>query len=76
LNKEFARHEDTENAIPAGDAFSFAELHYKQSGEELLQTLNKELNLRIGKQHDFYCLKFAVEKSGLKIYFCCMKVRI
>jgi hypothetical protein len=54
FDKEFARHEDSENAVPAGDAFSFAELHYKQSGDELLQTLNKELNLRIGKKKDFY----------------------
>jgi len=50
LDKEFARHEDSENAIAAGDAFSFAELHYKQSGNELLQTLNKELFLHIGEK--------------------------
>jgi hypothetical protein len=31
FDKEFARHEDSENAVSAGDAFSFAELHYKQS---------------------------------------------
>ena len=49
-----ARHHDTQNAIPAGDAFDFAALHYKQSGDELLQTLNKELNLRIGEKFDFY----------------------
>jgi len=51
---EFARHTDSENAIPAGDAFDFAELHYKQSGDELLQTLNKEMNLHIGEKFDFY----------------------
>lgn len=51
---EFARHTDSENAIPAGDAFDFAELHYKQSGNELLQTLNKELYLHIGEQRNFY----------------------
>jgi hypothetical protein len=51
---EFARHEDSENTVPAGDAFGFAELHYKQNGEELLQTLNKELNLRIGEQRGYY----------------------
>ncbi len=50
MSKEFARHSDSENAIPVGDAFDFAELHYKQQGEELLQTLNKELNLRIGEK--------------------------
>ncbi len=51
---EIACHKDTQNAIPAGDAFDFAELHYKQSGDELLQTLNKELNLKIGEQWSFY----------------------
>jgi hypothetical protein len=51
---EFARHEDSENAVLAGDAFGFAELHYKQSGAELLQTLNRELNLRIGEERRFY----------------------
>jgi len=54
LGSEFARHKDSENAIPAGDAFGFAELHYKQQGDELLQTLNKELFLRIGEQRNFY----------------------
>jgi len=53
-DKEFARHKDSENAIPAGDAFGFAELHYKQQGDELLQTLNKDLNLRICEQRTFY----------------------
>ena len=51
---EIACHYDTQNAIPAGDPFDFAELHYKQSGDELLQTLNKEMNLRIGEKFDFY----------------------
>ncbi len=54
LDKERARHSDSQNAIPAGDAFDFAELRYKQSGEELLQTLNKEMNLHIGEKFDFY----------------------
>jgi hypothetical protein len=53
-DKEFARHEDSENAIPAGDAFGFAELHYKQSGEELLKTLNREMFLHIGEKRGFY----------------------
>ena len=51
---EIACHTDTQNAIPAGDVFDFAELHYKQQGDELLQTLNKELHLRIGEQRNFY----------------------
>ncbi|HOG19817.1 MAG TPA: BT4734/BF3469 family protein [Salinivirgaceae bacterium] len=53
LDNEYARHEDSANAIPTGDAFDFAELHYKQQGEELLQTLNKELNLKIGEKTNF-----------------------
>lgn len=54
MDKEFARHTDSENTIPAGDAFDFAELHYKQSGDDLLQILNKEMNLRIGESWSFY----------------------
>ena len=51
---EIACHYDTQNAIPAGDAFDFAELHYKQSGDELLQTINKEMNLQIGEKFNFH----------------------
>ena len=54
MSSEVSCHEDMQNAIPAGDAFDFAELHYKQSGDELLQTLNKEMNLQIGEKFDFY----------------------
>ena len=57
LDKEFARHEDSENTIPAGDVFDFAELHYKQQGDELLQTLNREMDLRIGEKYNFYTKK-------------------
>ena len=60
LDKEFARHSDSENAIPAGDAFDFAELHYKQSGDELLQTLNMDMNLHIGENWSFYSQKKTV----------------
>ena len=54
LDNEFARHSDSENAIPAGDAFDFAELHYKQKDNELIQTLNRDLHLHIGEKRDFY----------------------
>lgn len=54
LDKELACHEDNENAIPLGNAFDFAELHYKQQGNELLQTLNKEMFLHIGEKRSFY----------------------
>jgi hypothetical protein len=57
LDREFARHEDSANAIPAGDAFDFVELHYKQQDDELLQTLNKELFLHIGEERNFYVNK-------------------
>lgn len=60
LDKEFARHSDSENAIPAGDAFDFAELHYKQSGDELLQMLNMDMNLHIGENWSFYSQKKTV----------------
>jgi hypothetical protein len=60
LDKEFARHSDRENAIPAGDAFDFAKLHYKQSGDELLQTLNRDMNLHIGENWSFYSQKKTV----------------
>lgn len=54
LDKEQARHEDNTNAIPTGNAFDLAELHYKQQGNELLQTINHEMNLRIGEERNFY----------------------
>jgi len=54
MSFEVSSHEDTQNAIPAGDAFDFAALHYKQSGDELLQTLIEEMNLHTGENFDFY----------------------
>lgn len=48
-----ANHVDTEHTIPFGDVFDFAALHFKQSGEELLNTINKELHLQIGEE-SFY----------------------
>ena len=61
FDKEHVRHEDSENAIPAGDAFDFAELHYKQNGDELLQILNREMFLHIGEKRDFYNRRTLVE---------------
>ena len=54
LSAEFALHSAIDNSIPDGDAFSFAELHYHQSGDELLATLNRELNLHIGESSLWY----------------------
>lgn len=61
LSAEFAKHEDTQNAIPAGNAFDFAELHYKQNGDELLQTLKREMFLHISEKRDFYNRRTLVE---------------
>ncbi|MCW3785488.1 BT4734/BF3469 family protein [Plebeiibacterium sediminum] len=37
-----------------GNPFEFAALHYKLTGNELLEKLNEEMHLRIGEQWDFY----------------------
>ena len=49
-----ARHTDSDNAIAEGNAFDFAELHYKLRDNELLQTLNRDLHLHIGEKKNFY----------------------
>ena len=49
-----AQHSDTDNAIPEGNVFDFAELHYKLRDNELLQTLNRDLHLHIGEKKNFY----------------------
>lgn len=47
LSDETAFHHDEYGAIPDGDALDFAELYYHQSGQELLQTLNREMYLHL-----------------------------
>lgn len=54
MSAEYAKHTTTDHSIPDGDAFAFAELHYHQSGDELLATLNRELNLHIGENNRWY----------------------
>jgi len=54
MSAEYAKHTATDHSFPDGDAFDFAELHYHQSGEELLATLNRELNLHIGENSGWY----------------------
>ena len=49
-----ARHTDRDSVIAEGNAFDFAELHYKLRGNELLQKLNNELHLHIGEKMNFY----------------------
>lgn len=47
LSDETAFHHDEYNAIPDGDALDFAELYYHQSGQELLDTINREMYLHL-----------------------------
>jgi len=49
-----AVHTDSEGAIPKGNVFDFAALHFKVSGQELLDKLNEELHLRIGQNNSSY----------------------
>jgi len=47
-------YEDTELPEFKGNPFDFAALHYRLSGQDLLQKINEELNLHIGKAKGFY----------------------
>ena len=47
LSEETAFHHDEFGAIPDGDALDFAALYYHQSGQELLETLNREMYLNL-----------------------------
>ena len=49
-----ATHTDTEGAIAQGNVFDFASLHFGLSGQDLNETLNEELHLRIGQKNGFY----------------------
>lgn len=49
-----AVHGDTEVTDFVGDAFDFASLHYGVRDQELLEKLNEEMSLRIGKAFSFY----------------------
>lgn len=49
-----AVHTDSEEAIADGNVFDFAALHFKLSGQELLDKLNEELHLRISQKNGFY----------------------
>ena len=54
LSDETARHHDENCAIPDGGALDFAELYYHQSGQELLDTLNREMYLHLDEECDQY----------------------
>ena len=49
-----ATHTDSEEVIAQGNVFDFAALHFSLEGQALLDKLNEELHLRIGKQQGFY----------------------
>ncbi len=54
LSDETAFHHDLSGAIPDGDALDFAALHYHQEGQELLETLNREMHLNLDGEHNQY----------------------
>jgi hypothetical protein len=47
-------YEDSENPDFKGNPFDFAAIHYGLTGQELLEKLNEEMNLQIGKPKGFY----------------------
>ncbi|HKM94484.1 MAG TPA: BT4734/BF3469 family protein [Prolixibacteraceae bacterium] len=49
-----------------GNPFSFAERHYKLSGNELLEKLNNELNLHIGEKRNFYDKNESADENRIK----------
>lgn len=54
LSDETAYHKDQFGAIPDGDALDFAAMYYNQTGQELLETLNREMYLHLdegGRQY-------------------------
>ncbi len=54
LSDETAFHHDSSGAIPDGDAFDFAGLYYHQEGQELLETLNREMHLNLDGERNQY----------------------
>ncbi len=47
LSDEIALHHDLSGTIPDGDALDFASMYYHRSGQELLDTLNREMHLHL-----------------------------
>ena len=47
-------YQDTEDAEFKGNAFDFASLFYHLSGDELMEKINQDLNLHIGRKRSFY----------------------
>lgn len=54
LSAETAFHHDDTGTIHDGDALDFAALFYRQTGQELLMTLNREMHLHLdGSQNQY-----------------------
>ena len=47
-------YQDTEDAEFKGNAFDFASLFYHLTGDELMEKINQDLNLHIGRKRSFY----------------------
>ncbi|MGM9737001.1 MAG: BT4734/BF3469 family protein [Candidatus Cryptobacteroides sp.] len=70
LSDETAYHKDQFGAIPDGDALDFAELYWHQSGQELLQTINRELYLHLDVDNVQYSSSHPVKvEKGPKFSF-------
>ncbi len=54
LSPEIAKHHDLSGSIPDGDAIDFAELYYHQTGQQLLETLNREMRLNLDMTNNQY----------------------
>lgn len=50
LPPRLARHHDTSGHIPDGDALDFAARYWQKTGDELLQVINDQLHLGLGRE--------------------------
>jgi hypothetical protein len=51
-----AVHTDDHHAIPDGNAFDFAAMHYQFEGQALLDKLNEDMHLKMGEKKMYYHL--------------------
>ena len=54
LSDEIAEHHDLSGTIQDGNAIDFASLYYGKSGHELLEHINKQMNLHLEDGYNFY----------------------
>lgn len=69
LSDETARHHDDSGTIPDGNALDFAALHYGQTGQELLDTLNREMHLHLDREQSQYASATQTAYCGPKFSF-------